>query len=760
MLKHKKKLASEKQTYKVIFIIFFFICIFVGIFSFQYYDRLQDTIRDESVGYLKEISRRIEGGVNRFIDDNYSVLNTMASVLEDSEAESFSDISLIVESQQEYWNYQNILFVDEEGHAFDSSGKAMTLNNDSYFYDAVVDKRNAISTTQLVDNKECIVLVIPLENMVIEEKNMVALAASYDPASFDQTLSMSAFDGQAYSCIINKIGTVVVRSSSLASQKVGYNVLTTIGASDIDPGYSIDKVRSDIQSDIEGQIVLSMDGVKYYMVYTPIASEDWYLLTFVPTSAVNEKSDMLMRLTLLFCGLITVVFAGLIAFLVYSFYRNKRQLEQIAFIDEVTGGNTIQRFYILSRNALDTSGAPQYALIYTNLEKFKVLNEQFGRTICDNILHTIYNVIASNLKSNECIGRITADNFCILLQYEDEATTIKRFEEWYAAAEEFVLAAKPSWSLPVAEFGIYIIENDTIPFPQMIDRAKLALKELPRNINNRMYYAIYDDEVRRQLFREKQLEDMIDSAMKNHEFQVYLQPKYRADTLTIGGAEALVRWVSATEGIIFPDEFIPLFEKNGFIMQLDLLVFEDVCRTIRSWIDSGLQPVKISVNCSRVHLKRADFINDYRRIAYQYNIPNKLIEIELTESIVMEDSERLTSIIATIHQSGFGCSMDDFGSGYSSLNLLQSIPVDTLKLDKIFFRNASKDPKRMESIISSVISMAKALSMVTVAEGVEQQDQVQMLQKLGCDYIQGYVFAKPMPIPEFESLAFPQHHDE
>lgn len=212
--------------------------------------------------------------------------------------------------------------------------------------------------------------------------------------------------------------------------------------------------------------------------------------------------------------------------------------------------------------------------------------------------------------------------------------------------------------------------------------------------------------------------------------------------------------------MIWPDEFIPLFEKNGFIVQVDIYVFEEVCRVLRKWMDAGKTPPKVSVNCSRVHLQDPRFLNPYRRIAEEYNIPPGLLEIELTESVVVHDSDRLLAIIDEIHEAGFSCSMDDFGSGYSSLNMIQDIPVDTLKLDRIFFHDITRDPKRMESVVDSIVRMARALSIETVAEGVEISSQVEMLRRIGCDLIQGFVFAKPMPIDAFEELAFSEEKGE
>lgn len=751
----KKARFKRKYTYHIGFFIFTLICIFTGIVCFQYYYKLQKTIQEEGEGYLQEIASRIGSNISRTVNDNYAVLDTLVSIIEKTDLETFDEIEPIVESQQSYWNCNEIMLIGESGDAYTAKGKKVVLNSDDYFTSTVIDKRKDIYTTQMINDEECIMLVVPINDIMVDNKKMVAMAATYDPASFEQTLSMSAFSDQAFSCIINKSGTLIVRSATLDdSLKLGYNVLTTIESSKHVEVGSIEQMKKEIKNDIKGQIVFKQGGLRYYAIYTPIDPEDWYLMTFVPVSVVNEKSDMLLKVTLVLCGLVALVFMGLLGLLWVTFYRNKRKLERIAYVDEITQGNTIQKFYLLSEQFLQGAATGRYALVYTNFKKFKVMNEQFGRSACDSILKAFQKTVGDELSEKECIGRISADNFCVLLQYKDEESLLKRFEAWYMGGDEFVAIEKPVWNFPITEFGVFVINNDDLSFPQMIDRAKLALRESARFINSKLCYAVYDDGVRQQMIREKQLEDMMDIALKNKEFKVFLQPKYHLPDEKIKGAEALTRWVSESEGMIFPDEFIPLFEKNGFIIQLDLYVFEEVCRKLREWLDQGYAPVKVSVNCSRAHLKNPHFLKDYRSRMEKYNIPEGLLEIELTESLVMGDTKRLIQVIEEIRSLGMGCSMDDFGSGYSSLNLIQSIPVDTLKLDKIFFRSQVKDSDRMESVVGCIVTMAKALSIETVAEGVEYEEQVEMLKKIGCDYIQGYVFAKPMPIPEFEELAF------
>ncbi|WP_236879340.1 putative bifunctional diguanylate cyclase/phosphodiesterase [Clostridioides difficile] len=242
----------------------------------------------------------------------------------------------------------------------------------------------------------------------------------------------------------------------------------------------------------------------------------------------------------------------------------------------------------------------------------------------------------------------------------------------------------------------------------------------------------------------------MNKALEKGEFIVYYQPKYSlGDVNEIEGAEALIRWNSPEFGFISPIDFIPLFEKNGFIVNIDMFVFEEVCKTLNKWINKGYTPVPISVNMSRVHLYRDNFIENITDLISKYNISPEFIELELTESVVFDNLNILIDIMKKIKEIGFLISMDDFGSGYSSLNLLKDLSFDILKLDRGFLIETT-DTKRGKIIISKIVEMAKAIDIKVICEGVETYEQVEFLKEIGCDKVQGYLFAKPMVLDEFE----------
>lgn len=474
----------------------------------------------------------------------------------------------------------------------------------------------------------------------------------------------------------------------------------------------------------------------------------FFLLFLILHTLHQEIYDRVQQTLLvdLFINLVMFISAWVI---IYRYYRVK--LKNLVYVDPITGGNTLESFYKLAEE-MTLSNQKQYALVYSNIKNFKLLNDYLGRDHCDHLLRIVYENTNLMLTNKEIVGRVSADNFCFLLEHQSLEKLLSRFEHWIVFVQQKTnnLQERFKWMNLEVEFGIYIIEDHTLPFPLIIDRAKLALRETKMIPNTKLRYALYDDQLRCQLLREKQIEGMMEDALNNGEFQIYLQPKYSLADERMSGAEALTRWVSKSEGLIYPNEFIPLFENNGFIVKLDLWMFEEVCRLLRRWIDEGKEPVKISVNCSRVHFMREGFINEYIDIAHRYKVPEHLIELELTESLALEDTQQFIQRIRDIRKAGFGCSVDDFGNGYSSLSIIEQFPVDTLKLDKAFFSYSSENKERTEIVINSVIAMAKSLSMKVVAEGVENLEQMQMLKRLGCDYIQGYVIAKPLPIKDFE----------
>ena len=295
-------------------------------------------------------------------------------------------------------------------------------------------------------------------------------------------------------------------------------------------------------------------------------------------------------------------------------------------------------------------------------------------------------------------------------------------------------------------YGVYTVEDKNMELRQMEDRAAMARKTAKNNILTNILF--YKEQFKDTLYNRKFIEENMQTAITDNQFLMYLQPKYSIAKNEIIGAEALVRWRHPERGMIFPDQFIPIIEENGFIRKVDYYIWEKACRFIKKCETAGIKPCPSSVNVSRVHLRDNECIQVLSDMIARNEIPKNLLELEITESV---DNQQVSMKAFQLKDAGFTLLMDDFGSGYSSLNILLETPFDVIKLDKKFMENMMVSGKG-RLILEQVVSMANKLDLGLLAEGVETKEQVDLLQNIGCDQVQGYYYAKPMPEDEFYAL--------
>ena len=390
--------------------------------------------------------------------------------------------------------------------------------------------------------------------------------------------------------------------------------------------------------------------------------------------------------------------------------------------------------------------------------KFAVVSLTFVRyrnfVLCHSLeegeimLGKVYDQIASHLSRNEIVSHSTSSNFPMLMEYSEREALQKRLEDIICELEGIDQDHKFSFQAGVSFISDHFARNKDSDLDEEYNNASAARMTLSQK-NDESGIAFFDSElVEHQKWIDK-VNELQQKAIDNEEFQVYYQPKYDPRTDELRGAEALIRWQSPELGFVPPGQFIDIFENNGFITEIDHYMLEHVSRDQKKWLDEGLDLVPISVNVSRAHFVEIDLAEQIRDIVAGAGCPFKYIEIELTESAFFDDKNALTRTISKLQEYGFTVSMDDFGSGYSSLNSLKDLPLNVLKLDAGFFRDSSEDD-RAKIVVSEAIKLAKHLHMKTVAEGVELKDQVDFLADEGCDMIQGYYYAKPMPGQDFE----------
>ena len=484
------------------------------------------------------------------------------------------------------------------------------------------------------------------------------------------------------------------------------------------------------------QLISRIKLIARMVVWDLVTAAALFFLLFI---AVDRIDTQMMKV---------LAVAGACAFVLLMLVLKYQMLYKQYGRDDVTGGKNKKEFERVARDLLRGDG--RYVLVYANIDRFKLINETYGNAVGDTILRRIQSVIDEELRWDEVSGRIMADNFGILMRFHSIPKLDQRLHRISRQLSEMSDSGGNSYGI-MLYFGVYIIQDEETEVSAMLEHANMARKKI--SPSHLVPMGIYDEKDRQKLSRDKHLEMKMHKALEDRNFIPYLQPKYELEDETVAGAEALVRWIDPEEGMIYPNEFIPLFEKNGFVVELDLYMFEEVCKLVERWNKSGQRIIPVSVNLSRSHFEIPNFFDNYERVLKKYDIPPKAIEIELTESLFYNDLDSLNTLVNKIHSAGLSCSIDDFGSGYSSLNMLKDVRVDALKLDRVFFANGDSD-KRGKDVIKSVIQLAQALDLRTISEGVEERNQVEFLKQMHCDLIQGYVFAKPMPIQEFEYLTF------
>lgn len=429
--------------------------------------------------------------------------------------------------------------------------------------------------------------------------------------------------------------------------------------------------------------------------------------------------------------------------------RLQSELKKLAYYDELTGIPNKNLFKITAAQFI-TQGKKQHAYVILDVNKFKVINDIFGYVCGDLLLKDIAKILSEEFKTEESAARFNGDIFHIICGFYSRGQLEERLNRVSDKISEFKFVNSAEYRITLC-FGVYVIEDTNLKIESMGDKAGFALKKIKDTYTTSIYF--FNDSIRNRIIEEQEIENDMEAAITNEEFKLYLQPKYSLKTMEIGGAEALVRWSHPKKGIIQPNTFIPVFEKNGFITNLDMYMVDKVCEYLKKWIGMGREPVVISVNQSRLHLHNPNYLNELTKILEKHKISPQWIELEITESAFFEDTEKMIEILNSLHGLEFKISMDDFGSGYSSLNMLQDIAVDVLKVDKKFF-NDSSISDRGKKIVDNIISMASDLNIIVVAEGVETKEQVEFLKKTNCHLVQGYYFARPMPVEEFEKKYF------
>ena len=523
------------------------------------------------------------------------------------------------------------------------------------------------------------------------------------------------------------------------------------------------QLEKDFDADEEKRLIINLQDLNS-SIYESIQLPIWIS---IPVKEGQERfigkaffNINFVDLGLFFVFIIIMLILG-ISFILFLFFniiheiRHYQKSKKLLFFDDVTKGYNYNWFLYAASKELSKMKNAQKKFAVIDLQFLKYRNFCACHSIAEGEkqLKLIHDTVKKGLQKNEILAHSTPANFVLVLESTDIEQTKNRMQDLIRELEHVSREHSFKFHSGITSVAVWKNASGKIVrrknYDPEIDYNNACTARATLNESEDSGVAVFDDKIIEEQKWKNEVQEEQMNALKNEEFIVYYQPKYNPGTEKLCGAEALIRWQSPKHGFVPPGRFIPIFEKNGFITEIDHYMLSHVARDMKQWQDAGMNCVPVSVNVSRAHFIETDLAEQIRDIVDEAGADRRLIEIELTESAFFDDKKALVSTILKLKEYGFAVSMDDFGSGYSSLNSLKDMPLDILKIDAEFFRGESADT-RGKIVVSETIKLAKSLNMRTVAEGVEIKEQVDFLAEQGCDMIQGFYFAKPMPKNEFE----------
>lgn len=701
-----------------------------------YVSSLKVTLLDE----LKTNLSQTADSTGKIIEENVkSEIHTISSIAAMLENTDSADVAVLVAQLTHVLKETKFLrlgVADLNGNCYTTDDQSFDVSTRDYYQASLKGKAVFSKTFQdVIGKKDINVFSSPIYHDGVITN---VLFASIETEQLSEKLLIETYDDYGFSEVINEDGDIIIQSSSPSKKQQ----LDSIAQLEFLDGFQV----SDIKENEEGVAeFITPNGEHRYLAYHRLDINDWYIVSIVPSSIVSGKINHFLTMAMITWFILAFIFAAILLYIYIVRTKADKKMEELVFFDDVTNHYNYNRFRVKTQKVLDHHLGNEYSLIEMDIKDFKLFNEFYGYQGGDHLLKTIMDVCDASCSKTEACSRITADRFILLLHTRKEKDIIHRMNQMIQTIEKQLSSSFHMFNLTY-KIGIYLIEENDTEFSKCHDRCAYAKKQINDTAES---FSFFSKDMYQNQLSDKKMESLMEAALQHQEFEVYLQPKVTLVDQKIHAAEALVRWNSPVYGLIPPGNFIPLFERNGFLERLDKYMVCQVCKILEKWKKEQRDPIIISVNLSRVYLFKPDFVDRLIQTVEQFDVDTSNIEFEITESVIFDRSEELQSIIKKLKRHGFSIAMDDFGSGYSSLNMLKDIPIDVMKLDQEFFRYGSGNMERSKKIIESVILLAKGLQIHTVAEGVEQKSEVDFLKNVGCDEIQGFYYAKPLPLQEF-----------
>lgn len=728
-------MQKHKTLIRRLLIVVISLSVFVGGAIF-YVSQLRTTLLSELRTNLMQTAEANARIIEEDIHNEIKTIDSIASMLSNNPSTDAKVLIKDVKDAKENSDFLRFGISGLDGNCYTTDGQKFNIADREYFQSAIQGVSMFSNTfTDVIGKKDINVFASPIYH---DGKITNVLFASMETETLSEKLLNETFNDQGFSDVANEEGKIVISSHS-KNRKQSIDSITRLNFVD---NFDVSQMKNE-KTGVEEFI--TPDKEHRYLAFHRLDINNWYILSIVPSNVVSTQINYFLKMAIVTWLLLAVLFIAIIIYIYISRNKADKKMEELVFYDELTGHYNYNRFRLKVQALLDQGVGNEYTLIEADVRDFKLFNEIYGYQGGDKLLCIIMNACEEQCTKEEACSRISGDRYILLLHTKTEEEIIKRINH---IIEAIKYASKGMFSMFNLEYkiGIYMIEESDKDIGKCHDRcayAKKRIKDTPET------FSFFSHEMYEMQLDEKRMESLMESALEASEFEIYLQPKVTLKDKKIHAAEALVRWNSPVYGLIPPYRFIPLFERNGFLEKLDMYMIEEVCRVLENWQKQEKMPIRISVNLSRMYIFKPGFANKIVELVNRHHIEHSMIEFEITENVIYDHSEELRSIIKELQHHGFLIAMDDFGSGYSSLNMLKDIPIDEMKVDQVFFRAEKENKERSFEIIKGVLSMAKSLHIHTVAEGVETEKEVAFLKEAGCDEIQGYYYAKPLCMKDF-----------
>ena len=722
--------------------IWWIIALFIVIISisFFYVNFLRDLIYKNTYDNISELSKQTTNQLNNSIDTQKQFVQQMVDFINKGYAKTPEEVFKRFNDDLDTYHFTRLVILDRNGNGSTSDGFVVeNYENMEEFFNQkeVYLSENRPST---VSNNQ---VNIYSKTFSFHDEELV-LFATINTENYKDILTRRLFNGQGGTYLINNTGVILIDSFNIVTEN-NVNLYDFMkeqnGFIDSHDSEEIDIMANNIRNNVNGTFDAKFDSNTYFIHYEKLAENDWYVVTVAPASIIARELNLFLGISLGLCFLITFIVIGTFIYIDISNQKQNRKLYKVAYIDPITSLGNEVLFKEKGALYLQSPSDNKY-IVSIDIDKFKALNNIYGYDLCNKILNSLGEKLVNTFPKDNITCRISADIFVSMFSYSGKKDNLidKLLRQ---SSKVKIDDSDISINLSI---GIYQVTNNDKDINKVLDKAYMA-RAKTKGLYDVNYY-IYDDLLENNLLEEQQIESSMHDALKNEEFKIVYQPKTFTNSEKLAGAEALVRWYKNGE-IIPPSKFIPLFEKNKFIIKLDLYIFEHVCKDMASWKEKYNFVPTVSINVSKEHFVEENFIDKYVEITDKYNVDRSKIDLEITESATIDENIDTLKILNNIKAKGFLISIDDFGTGYSSLSMIQSMPFDILKIDKVFVDQANLDSN--QNIINYIMLIAEHLGVETIVEGVETKEQVDLIRKINCDIIQGYYYSKPLPKEEFEN---------